>query len=248
MIIIKTQTEIEKMRQGGRLLAQIVNEVAKAAKEGVSTEELDYLTEKLIKQKRVEASFKNYRGYPRSICASLNEVIVHGIPSPEVILKNGDILGLDIGLKYQGFYTDMAVTFPIGKVSKKAKRLINVAKKALELGLRPIRPGRTIGDISYAIQTYVEANGFNVVRDLVGHGVGKEVHEEPKIPNYGEPNLGPLLSEGMTLAIEPMVVTGQPEISLAEDGWTARTADGGLAAHFEVTLAVTKDGFQILTK
>lgn len=248
MIIIKTQSEIEKMRQGGRLLAEIVNEVMKAAKPGVSTETLNYLAEKLMRKKRGEASFKNYRGYPRSICTSLNEVIVHGIPSSEVILKNGDILGLDVGLKYQGFYTDMAVTFPVGKTSKKAKRLINVAKKALELGLRPIQPGRTIGDISHAIQTYVEANGFNVVRDLVGHGVGKEVHEEPKIPNYGEINQGPVLSEGMTLAVEPMVVTGQPEISLDEDGWTARTADGGLAAHFEVTLAVTKEGFQILTK
>lgn len=248
MIIIKTQSEIEIMRQGGKILAQIIKEVGEAAKPGVSTEELNYLAEKLMKQKGVEPSFKNYRGYPKSICTSINDEIVHGIPSADKILKNGDILGLDIGLKYQELYTDMAVTLPIGQVSKTARRLVNVAKKSLELALRKVRAGQALGDICYAIQNYAEANGFDVVRDLVGHGVGKQVHEDPKIPNYGEPGSGVILAEGMTLAIEPMVVAGYPEITVDEDGWTARTKDGELAAHFEVTLVVTKDGLQILTK
>ncbi|MFH1366875.1 MAG: type I methionyl aminopeptidase [Patescibacteria group bacterium] len=248
MIIIKTRSEIEIMRQGGKILAQVLAAVAAKAKEGVTTAELNFLAEKLIKQSKGEPSFKNYRGYPATICASINDEIVHGIPHNDKILKNGDIMGLDIGLKYQGLYSDMAVTIPIGKIHKSAKRLINVTKKALELSLRQVRPGHTLGDIGFAIQNYVESNGMNVVRDLVGHGVGKEVHEEPKIPNYGEANAGQELSEGMTLAIEPMVVLGSPEISVDEDGWTARTADGQLAAHFEVTVAVTKDGFQILTK
>ncbi|MFA5069921.1 MAG: type I methionyl aminopeptidase [Patescibacteria group bacterium] len=248
MIIIKTQSEIEIMRQGGKILAQIVKEVGEAAKPGVSTEELNYLAEKLMRKYKAEPSFKNYRGYPKSICTSVNDVIVHGIPSAEAVLKNGDILGLDIGLKYKELYTDMAVTIPIGRISKAARRLINVTKKSLELALKKVRAGQALGDICYAVQNYAEANGFDVIRDLVGHGVGKQVHEDPKIPNYGEPGSGVILAEGMTLAIEPMVVAGYPEISVDDDGWTARTKDGELAAHFEVTLAVTRDGLQILTK
>jgi methionyl aminopeptidase len=248
MIIIKTQSEIEIMRQGGKILAEVLITLAAKAKEGDTTAELNFWAEKLIKQNGAEPSFKNYRGYPQSICASINDEIVHGIPRDDKILKKGDIVGLDVGLKYRGLFTDMAVTIPVGKINKSAKRLINVTKKALELSLRQVRPGNTIGDIGFAIQNYVESNGMNVIRDLVGHGVGKEVHEEPKIANYGEPHTGHVLTEGMTLAIEPMVVLGSPEISVDEDGWTARTQDRSLAAHFEVTLAVTKDGFQILTK
>lgn len=248
MIIIKTRKEIEVMKKGGHYLAEVIKEVSEKAKPGVSTAELDELAGKLIRKKGSRASFLGYRGYPANICASINDEIVHGIPSEEKILKNGDIIGLDVGLEYRGLYTDMAVTVPVGKVSKPAKRLINVTKKALELGVREIRPGNQIGDISQAIQNYAEANGYEVVKCLVGHGVGKEVHEEPQIPNYGEPGTGPVLETGMTLAIEPMLTIGSAEVVTDDDGWTARTEDGSLSAHFEVTVAVTPEGHLVITK
>lgn len=248
MIIIKTRTEIETMREGGRILSDIIKEITDNMKDGISSEELNILAEKLISRKGGMPSFKNYRQYPKAICVSINDEVVHGIPSEEKTIKKGDIVGLDLGLKYKGLYTDMAVTVPIGKVSKKAKRLINVAKKCLELGLKQIRPGHRIGDISYAIQSYAEANGFAVVRDLVGHGVGKEVHEDPTIPNYGEPKTGLSLEEGMVIAIEPMLTEGDYQVTTDEDGWTVRTKDKSLAAHFEVTAAVTRHGYSVLTK
>ena len=248
MIIIKTGQEIEIMKKGGRYLAEVVKEVSALVEPGVSTAELDKKAEKLIRKTGGRASFKGYRGYPASICVSVNDEIVHSIPSEDKILKNGDILGLDIGLEYEGLFTDMAVSLPVGKITKPAKRLLNVTKKALELGLREVRAGHQIGDISYAIQSYAEANGFNVVRSLVGHGVGKKVHEEPQIPNYGEPKTGPVMAAGMTLAIEPMLVLGSAEVVIADDGWTAKTKDGSLAAHFEATVAVTREGHLVLTK
>ncbi len=248
MIIIKTGKEIEIMKKGGHHLAEIVKEVSLKARPDISTAELNELAEAMITRIGARPSFKGYKGYPAAICASVNDEIVHSIPSEEKILKNGDILGLDIGLEYEGMYTDMAVTVPVGKISKQAKRLINVTKKALELGLREVKPGKQIGDISYAIQNYAEANGYNVVRCLVGHGVGKEVHEEPKIPNYGESGTGPILEPGMAIAIEPMVTIGSSEVITDDDGWTARTEDGSLAAHFEVTVAITREGRLVITK
>lgn len=248
MIIIKTGKEIEIMKKGGRYLAEIIKEVSAAVKPGVSTADLDKKAQFLIHKKKARASFKGYRDYPASICASINSEVVHSIPSENKVLKKGDILGLDIGLEYQGMYTDMAVTVPVGNISKPAKRLINVTKKALELGLRQVKAGNQIGDISHAIQIYAEANGFNVVKSLVGHGVGKKVHEEPPIPNYGEPKTGPVMAAGMTLAIEPMLALGSAEVITAEDGWTAKTKDGSLAAHFEATVAVTREGHLVLTK
>jgi len=248
MIIIKTPKEIEIMREGGHILAEVMRDVAKEAREGISTLELDRLAEELISKRGGRPSFKGYEGYPSTICASINDEVVHAIPREEKILKKGDIFSLDIGLEYKGLFTDMAITFPISRVSRKARRLINVTKKALELGLRQVRAGNRIGDISYAIQSYAEANGYGVVRSLVGHGVGKKVHEEPKIPNFGEKNTGIVLEEGMTIAIEPMLTIGSYNLITDDDGWTVRTEDGSLSAHFEVTAAVTKEGYSVLTK
>jgi len=236
------------MKKGGKILAWIMKGLQKEVKEGVSTEKLNEIAEKLVKEKGAEPSFKNYRHYPASLCASVNDKVVHAIPNPKEILKKGDIIGLDLGLKYLDYYTDMTVTIPVGKISPKAKRLIVVTQKAMEKALEQVKPGNFIGDISYAIQKYVEGEGFSVVRDLVGHGLGKEVHEEPRIPNYGVAKTGPILSEGMTLAIEPMVTAGSWEVETLDDGWTVKTKDGSLSAHFEHTVLVTKRGYEILTR
>jgi methionyl aminopeptidase len=248
MIIIKTKDEIEKMRKGGRILAWIMRELQREVKKGVSTEKLNEIAEKLVKEKGAEPSFKNYRHYPSSLCTSVNDRVVHAIPREDEILKNGDIISLDLGIKYLDYYTDMAVTLPVEKVSQKAKKLLAVTQKAMGKALEWVKPGNFIGDISYAIQKYVEGEGFSVVRDLVGHGLGKEVHEEPRIPNYGVPKTGPILEEGMTIAIEPMVTVGGWEVETLDDGWSVKTKDGSLSAHFEQTILVTKRGYEILTK
>jgi len=248
MIVIKTKDEIEKMRKGGRILARVMRDLQKEVKEGVSTGRLNEIAEKLIKENGAEPSFKNYRNYPCSLCTSVNDKVVHGIPSEKEILKNGDIISLDLGVKYLDYYTDMAITLPLGKISKKSEKLITITQNALEKALEQVKPGNFIGDISYAIQKYVEDRGFSVVRDLVGHGVGKEVHEDPRIPNFGLPKTGPILEEGMTIAIEPMVTLGSWEVETLSDGWTVRTKDRSLACHFEHTILVTKRGYEILTK
>ena len=248
MIIIKTKDEIEKMRKGGKILAWILEELSKNVKQGISTGKLNEIAEKLILEKGAEPSFKNYRHYPSSLCTLVNDKVVHAIPSQKEIIKNGDIISLDLGIKYLEYYTDMAVTVPVGKISKEAKKLIAVTKKAMAKALEYVKPGDFIGDISCAVQKYVEGEGFSVIRDLVGHGLGKEVHEEPRIPNYGVPKIGPMLSEGMTIAIEPMVTAGSWEVATLDDGWTVKTKDGSLASHFEHTVLVTKKGYEILTK
>lgn len=248
MIIIKTKSEIEKMKKGGRILAKVMKELARGVKAGVSTEELDLRAEKLIRRYKTRPSFKNYRGYPKTLCASVNHQVVHAIPRQDHILRQGDIIGLDLGLEADGYFVDMAITVPIGKVDKKTKKLIEVTKEALARGIKQAKAGNYIGDISWAIQKFVESQGLSVVRSLVGHGVGKEVHEEPRIPNFGEPKTGQKIEEGMTLAIEPMVNLGGHEVETREDGWTIETADGSLSAHFEHTIAVTKKGPQVLTK
>lgn len=248
MISLKTPKEIEKLRQGGKVLAKIVKTVADKAQPGISTIELDQLAEKLVKEAGGYPSFKKFNGYPTATCISINEEVVHAIPRKDKILKKGDIVGIDIGLKYKGLYTDMAVTVPVGKITKQARKLIKLTKKALDVAIKQVRLGQTIGDIGYAIQNYVESHGYSVVRSLVGHGVGHSVHEEPKVPNFGEKGQGIKLEAGMVLALEPMVNCGQSEVQTKDDSWTVVTADNSLSAHFEHTVAVTEKGHEILTR
>jgi len=258
MITIKKPNEIEVLRQGGKILAEVLSELAQASKIGVTTIALDELAEKLIIKKGGAPSFKNYQGrgeeipFPTTICASVNEQLVH-TPASSYQLKNGDILSLDIGMKYpdseNGLFTDMAITIPIGKVTPMARRLLKVTKQALILGISQVKPENKISDISKTIQGYVEDQGFSVVRQLVGHGVGYQVHEEPRIPNYLDSKQKDyILKEGMVLAIEPMVNIGEPAVKTLNDNWTVVTADGKLCAHFEHTVVVTKEDHEILTK
>jgi methionyl aminopeptidase len=253
MITIKTPEEIKILREGGKQLASVLYQVAEKAKPGIATIELDELAEKLIKKAGCEPSFKNYKTkedkipYPASLCVSVNDEIVHGIPSRDRILKEGDIVGLDLGMKYKNLYTDMAITVPIGKINKQAKKLIETAEKSLAEGIRIIKEGNYIGDIGFAIQKYVEKKGFSVVRKLVGHGVGHKAHEDPEIPNFGKKGTREILKSGMVLALEPMITAGSPDIVLDSDNWTWKTKDGSSAAHFEHTVAVTKNGAEIIT-
>jgi len=247
VISIKNPEEIKIMAEGGKILARIMKELEKKIRAGITTKELDRLAESLILKSGAKCSFKGYQGYPACLCASLNEEIVHAVPSDRV-LKEGDILSLDLGIFFKGFHTDMAVTIPIGKIDPEAQRLIRVTKKALKRGIKKVRPGNTFGDIGNTIQRYVEAQGFNVVRELCGHGIGKELHEEPKILNYGKRHTGPEIKEGMVFCIEPMVTIGDWRLKKIADGFGYKTQDNSLSAHFEHTIAVTKDGFRILTE
>jgi methionyl aminopeptidase len=254
MIPIKTQEEIEIMREGGKILAKIMEELEKKVRPGIATKELGRLAESLIFKFGAKASFKGYKNtkdgivdpYPATLCTSINEEIVHCLPSDRV-LKEGDIISLDLGIFYKGFHTDMAITVPVGKINPEAQRLIRVTKKALKRGIKEVRPGNHLGDIENAIQKFVESQGFNVVRDLCGHGIGKELHEDPQILNFGKRRTGPELVEGIVLCPEPMVAVGDPTIKRAKDGWGYRTFDDSLSAHFEHTVAVTKNGAEILT-
>lgn len=248
MINIKTPHEIALIQTGGTLLSRVLKKVQQAVKPGISAYELDNLAEREILKFGAKPSFKNYKGYPATLCVSINDEIVHGIPTPEKILKAGDIVGLDTGLWYKNYCTDMAVTVPVGKVSKKAQKLLYATKNALSVGIEQARVGNTIGDIGYAVQSYAHKAGFGVVRDLVGHGVGAKVHEEPNVPNYGKQHSGIKLEVGMVLALEPMLTLGSYEVELQKDGWTFATIDGSLAAQFEHTIAITKNGPIILTE
>jgi methionyl aminopeptidase len=253
MTTVKTPREIKILREGGKRLAFVVNEIADKVRPGVATKELDRLAEKLIKKQGGKPSFKNYKtsddlySYPASLCVSVNDEIVHGIPSDKRILKEGDIVGLDLGMKYKRLYTDMAVTVGVGKIKREAEKIIEVCRKSLEAGIGAAKAGAAIGDIGFAVQSYVEKNGFSVIRNLVGHGVGRKVHEEPEIPNFGKPGSGEILKKGMVLALEPMIAAGSHEIVLKKDGWTWATKDGSLAAHFEHTVVVTEKGGEIIT-
>lgn len=253
MVTIKTKEEIEILRQGGKKLAAIAKKISKLARPGIATIELDRAAEDFIKAAGGEPSFKNYKTkddrtpYPASLCVSLNDEVVHGLPSEKIILKQGDVLSLDLGMKHQGLYTDIALTIGIGKIDKKAKKLLRVCKIALARGTKSAKEGNHLGDVGFAIQQYVESMGFNVIRKLVGHGVGYSVHEEPDVPNWGEPGQGEVLEKGMVLAIEPMIVEGGPDVFLASDGWTWKTKDGSRACHFEHTIAVGKNKSEILT-
>ena len=247
MITIKSLEELKIMAEGGKILAKIMKELRKRVRSGITTKELDKVAEDLVFKYGARPSFKGYLGFPAVLCTSINEEIVHGIPS-ERKLKEGDIISLDLGILFKGFHTDMAITVPVGRVKPEVTRLIRVTKKALKRGIKKIRPGNTIGDIGNTIQRYVEDQGFNVVRDLCGHGIGKEVHEEPQIPNYGKRRSGPELVEGMVICLEPMVTVGDWHIKKAKDGYGFQTKDNSLSAHFEATIAVKKDGCEVLTK
>jgi methionyl aminopeptidase len=247
VIVCKSPAEIERMRAANALVADVLAELAAMVAPGVTTLELDAAAERLVRAGGAEPAFKGYRGYPCTLCASINEQVVHGIPSARALVE-GDIISLDMGVKLNGFYGDSAVTVPVGRVSEEAARLLQVTRESLEKGIEQVRLGGRISDIGHAIQQHVEAHGFSVVREFVGHGIGSALHEEPQIANYGEPGRGPRLAEGMTLAIEPMVNVGRPAVKVLADGWTAVTKDGSLSAHFEHTVAVTRGGPLVLTR
>jgi methionyl aminopeptidase len=246
VIVCKSPAEIERMRAANALVARVLAELAAMVAPGVSTLDLDAAAEKSVRAAGAEPAFKGYRGYPATLCASVNDQVVHGIPSKRP-LGSGDIVSLDMGVKLNGFFGDSAVTVAVGQVSDDVKALLRVTEEALEHGIAQVRIGARISDIGHAIQNHVEANGFTVVREFVGHGIGAALHEEPQIANYGEPGRGPRLAEGMTLAIEPMVNMGKPSVKVLADGWTAVTRDGSLSAHFEHTVAVTKNGPLVMT-
>jgi methionyl aminopeptidase len=246
VIVCKSASEIERMRAANALVAHVLWDLAAMVRPGVSTADLDEAAEQKVRAAGAEPAFKGYRGYPATLCASVNEQVVHGIPSTRQ-LASGDIVSLDMGVKLNGFYGDSAITVPVGVVSDEVKGLLRVTEEALDKGIAQVRVGGRISDIGHAIQQHVEANGFSVVREFVGHGIGAALHEEPQIANYGDPGRGPRLAEGMTLAIEPMVNMGRPSVRLLADGWTAVTRDGSLSAHFEHTVAVTKDGPLVMT-
>ncbi len=247
MIVRKSAAEIAKISSAGAILADCIDALTEAAAPGVSTAELDRLAEKFIRQHKGVPTFLGYRGFPASICASPNDMVVHGIPG-KYRAAEGDLLSLDVGVTLDGYVADSAVTLPMGAVEPEAQRLLDVTAESLEAGLAECREGRRLGDISHAVQEVVEAAGFSVVRSLVGHGVGREMHEDPQIPNYGDPGRGPRLEEGMVFAIEPMVDAGAYEVVVADDGWAIHTADGSLSAHFEHTVAVGKKGPRVLTR
>ncbi len=247
MIICKTQREIEIMRQAGRIVALTHSELRKHIRPGITTIELDKIAEEVIHSYGAIPSFKGYKGFPGSICASVNEELVHGIPGSRV-LKDGDIISIDIGANYNGYHGDSAWSYPIGEISENTQKLLNVTEQSLYEGLKQAKPGNRLLDISHAIQTYVENNGFSIVEDYVGHGIGQKLHEDPPIPNYGRPNRGPLLKKGMTLAIEPMVNQGKKDVTVLPNNWTVVTADKKLCAHFEHTIVITDNGYEILTQ
>ena len=246
MIVCKSAAEIDRMRAANMLVADVLAELAAMTAPGVTTAELDAAAERLVRAAGAEPAFKGYRGYPCTLCASVNDQVVHGIPSDRALVE-GDIISLDMGVKLNGFYGDSAVTVAVGRVAPEVSKLLQVTQEALGKGIEHVRMGGRVSDIGHAIQKHVEAHGFSVVREFVGHGIGAALHEEPQIANYGEPGRGPRLAEGMVLAIEPMVNMGRPAVKVLSDGWTAVTRDGSLSAHFEHTVAVTKSGPLVLT-
>ena len=247
MIIVKSKNELAIMQEAGRIVAGALEVVKNAVAPGITTAELDKLAKEYIISQGATPAFKGYQGYPANICTSVNDQVVHGIPGP-IALKEGDIISVDIGAFYKGYCGDAARTYPVGKVSSEALDLIKVTKEAFFKGLEFARVGYRVSDISHAIQVYVEERGYSVVKVLVGHGIGQEMHEEPQVPNFGPPGRGPRLREGMTLAIEPMVNQGTDQVRVLDDGWTVVTQDGSLSAHYEHTIAITRDQPLILTQ
>ena len=246
MVVLKSPQEIEKIRRSNVIVAEILEILQQKIKPGTDTLTLDRVSEQLALERNAKPAFKGYRGFPYSLCASVNQQVVHGFPS-ERPLKEGDILSMDFGILYEGYYGDAAVTVPVGRVSEAAQRLIKTTKESLFLGIEQAVPGKRLSDISHAIQSHVERAGFSVVRKFVGHGIGRSLHEDPQVPNYGKPGLGIRLKPGMVLAIEPMVNQGGYDVETLEDGWTTVTKDGSLSAHFEHTIAVTEQGPVVLS-
>ena len=246
-MICKSQSDIEGMRKANIVVRDALNYAQSLIRPGLSTYELDKLVEKYIIDHGAIPSFKGFEGYPASICTSVNEVVVHGIPSKDVILKEGDIISIDIGTIVDGYNGDAARTFPVGKISAEKQRLIDVTKQCFFEGIKHLKVGSKLGELGHAIQVYAESNGFGVVRELVGHGIGHKMHEEPEVPNYGQPNKGVVVKENMCLAIEPMITMGERYVYMADDGWTIYTRDHSPSAHYENTVIVTKDGVEILS-
>ncbi len=245
-IILKTPEQIEQMAAAGAVQARCLRMLRSKARPGVTTDDLDIAAERFIRSQGAEPSFLGYRGFPGSICASPNSMVVHGIPG-DYELKRGDLLSLDVGVTKDGWVADAAITVPVGEVTPEARKLLEATEAALHAGTEQTRAGNHLGDVSHAIQTRVESDGLSIIRSLVGHGIGRDMHEDPQIPNYGESGRGPLLEPGMVLAIEPMVNAGGPDVRVGDDNWAVYSADGSLAAHFEFTVAVTEDGPRILT-
>jgi methionyl aminopeptidase len=246
VIVCRSQSEIEKLRRVNQLVARILAELRRTVAPGVTTHDIDALAERRVREAGAEPAFKGYHGYPATVCASVNEQVVHGIPSSRALVA-GDILSIDMGAKLDGFYGDCAVTVPVGSISPEAASLLKVTEEALFRGIAVVKPGARVSDIGAAVQRHVEAQGYSVVREFVGHGIGTELHEEPQVANYGPGGSGPRLSEGMVLAIEPMVNAGKAAVKVLSDGWTAVTVDRSLSAHFEHTVVVTREGTEILT-
>jgi methionyl aminopeptidase len=248
VVIIKSRTEIKKIEASCKIVAETLEGIREVVRPGISTADVSDFAEKKILNRNAIPAFKGYRGYPASVCVSLNNQVIHGIPSRSIKIKDGDIVSVDLGVLLDGYYGDAAMTIPVGNVSEDALKLIDVTEKALYIGIDKALCGNRVSDISAAIQQYVEKHGYSVVRAFVGHGIGRSLHEDPQVPNFGKPGRGQRLKEGMTLAIEPMVNAGGYDVNILKDGWTAITADGSLSAHFEHTVAITENGQEILTK
>jgi methionyl aminopeptidase len=247
MIVLRSESEIARMRAANELVSRVLAALEAAVAPGVSTADLDRMAERLVREGGAEPAFKGYRGYPATLCASINEEVVHGIPSAFRVLRDGDIISLDMGVKMGGYFGDSAVTVAVGQVPARTQELLRVTRESLDKAIARVQVGGRLSDVGHAVQSWVEAHGFSIVREFVGHGIGEQLHEEPQIPNYGQPGRGPKLAPGMVLAIEPMVAMGKPETRVLADKWTAVTKDGSLAAHFEHTVAVTAAGPLVLT-
>lgn len=245
LVTLKTPGELALMDEANRIVQHVLQGIGERVRPGATTRELDIWAERTIREHGAVPAFLNYRGYPATLCTSVNDVVIHGIPN-DAPLTEGDIIGVDCGVSYKGYFGDGAWTFAIGEAAPEARRLMEVTKKALELAVEQVRPGGRLGDIGSAVQRWVESNGFHVVREFVGHGIGTSLHEDPQVPNYGFPGKGPKLKPGMVLAIEPMVNAGTADVKMDADGWTARTGDGSLSAHFEYSVAVTAKGARVL--
>jgi methionyl aminopeptidase len=248
VIVLKSDRELDRMREAGRILAEVKDRLRSLVRSGISTQEIDQDVEAFILSQGAQSAFKGYRGFPATVCTSINEEVVHGIPSPKRKLREGDIIGLDLGCIVDGYYADCAITLAVGQVPSRVQELLDVTRESLDKAIVQCRAGNRLGDISHAVQSHCESHGFAVVRAFVGHGIGRALHEEPQVPNFGDPGRGVVLKAGMVLAIEPMVTMGSWEVRVLEDHWTAVTADGSFAAHFEDTIAITTNGPDVLTR
>ena len=247
-VVLKSSSEIEKMRRAGQVVREVLDLVRSKVKPGATTFDLEKAAESRLKELGVKAAFKGYHGFPCVLCTSVNSEVVHGIPSPKRVLKQGDIVSVDFGVVVDGYFGDAAITVPVGTIGKDAARLLKVTEASLQAGIAAVRPGATLGDVGAAVQGVVEGEGFSVVREFVGHGIGSQMHEDPQVPNFGEAGQGMKLRPGMVIAIEPMVNAGKPDVMVLADGWTAVAKDGSMSAHFEHTVAVTPTGSRVLTE